>query len=66
VRFTIGPDGKVVDSSVVESAPERVFDKAALNAVRRWRFEPLATAGEPAEATIETSVVFKIDDDAPR
>jgi protein TonB len=64
VRFTIDSDGKVSEAFVVSSTPDRVFDKAALNAVRRWRFEPLAVAGEPAQATIETTVVFKIAADA--
>ena len=66
VRFTIDSDGKVVESSVVQSTPERVFDRAALAAVKRWRFEPLATDGEAAQATIETTVLFKMDDDAAR
>jgi protein TonB len=66
VRFTIDADGKVSDASVLSSTPGHVFDRAALNAVRRWRFEPLSVAGEPAQATIETSVVFKMaaDDSA--
>ena len=64
VRFTIDSDGKVVESSVVQSTPERVFDRAALAAVRRWRFEPLAAEGEAAQATIETIVLFKMDDPA--
>ena len=66
VRFTIDSAGKVVESSVVQSTPERVFDRAALTAVKRWRFEPLATDGEAAQATIETTVLFKMDDDAAR
>jgi cytochrome c-type biogenesis protein CcmH/NrfG len=46
----------------VQSTPERVFDRAALAAVKRWRFEPLAADGEAAQATIETTVLFKMDD----
>ena len=64
MRFTIDSDGKVSETSVVSSTGNHVFDKAALSAVRRWRFEPLSVAGEPAQATLETTVVFKLADDA--
>jgi protein TonB len=29
---------------VVRATPSRVFDREALNAVRRWRFEPMDSA----------------------
>jgi protein TonB len=66
VRFTIDSDGKVSEASVLSSTANHVFDKAALNAVRRWRFEPLTVGGEPAQATLDTSVVFKMADDDAR
>jgi protein TonB len=66
VRFTIDSDGKVSEALVVSSTGNHVFDKAALSAVRRWRFEPLSVAGEPAQATLETTVVFKLADDAAK
>ena len=42
VEFTVNPDGSVADARVIRADPPRVFDRAALNAVRRWRFEPVA------------------------
>lgn len=44
VEFTVNPDGSVGNPRVVRSSPPRVFDRAALNAVRRWRYQPVATA----------------------
>lgn len=41
VEFTINPDGSVSEARVVRADPPRVFDRAALNAVRRWRFQPV-------------------------
>lgn len=41
VEFTVGLDGSVSDARVVRSTPARVFDREALNAVRRWRFQPI-------------------------
>ena len=41
VELTIGTDGSVTNARVVRATPARVFDREALNAVRRWRFEPI-------------------------
>ncbi|SEM25212.1 outer membrane transport energization protein TonB [Pseudoxanthomonas sp. GM95] len=40
VEITIGGDGDVTNARVVEASPPRVFDRAALTAVKRWKFEP--------------------------
>lgn len=40
VEFTVAPDGSVTNARVVRSNPARVFDREAVAAVRRWRFEP--------------------------
>lgn len=42
VEFTVGTDGSVTAARVVHAEPRRVFDRAALDAVQRWRFQPLA------------------------
>lgn len=44
VEFTVNPDGSVANARVVRANPPRVFDREAVAAVRRWRFEPV---GEP-------------------
>jgi len=56
VRLTIAPDGTVSEAVVVASEPAGLFDAAALDAVRRWRYQP---PGRPlvTEAVIE----FKLD-----
>ena len=41
VEITIGTDGSVTNARVVRATPARVFDREALNAVRRWKFEPI-------------------------
>ncbi len=42
VEFTVGTDGSVSGARVVRSNPPRVFDREAVAAVKRWRFEPVA------------------------
>lgn len=49
VRFTIRADGSVTNARVVESRPGRVFDRAALKAIERWRFRPRMVDGRPVE-----------------
>ncbi len=40
LRVVVGPDGRVVSLSVAQSSGFRRLDLAALDAVRRWRFDP--------------------------
>ncbi len=43
VEITVGTDGSVTDARVLRSNPPRVFDREALNAVKRWKFEPISS-----------------------
>ena len=43
VEITVGTDGSVTDARVLRANPPRVFDREALNAVKRWRFEPISS-----------------------
>ncbi|MFC7520040.1 energy transducer TonB [Xanthomonas populi] len=42
VELTVGTDGSITASRILRANPPRVFDREALNAVKRWRFEPVA------------------------
>jgi periplasmic protein TonB len=42
VEFTVGADGSVSNARVVRANPPRVFDREAVAAVRRWRFQPVS------------------------
>ncbi|NLA67430.1 MAG: TonB family protein [Gammaproteobacteria bacterium] len=53
VEFTVAPDGSVSDARVVRADPPRVFDRAAVAAVRRWRFEPV-----PEPVTTRRTIAF--------
>jgi TonB family protein len=62
VRITLAGDGKVKSAQILNSSPADVFDQAALDAVRRWRFKPLAVGNPDFEATVVTNIVFRPDD----
>jgi protein TonB len=53
VEFTVGVDGSVTSARVVQANPPRTFDREALAAVRRWRFEPV-----PAPVTTRRTINF--------
>jgi protein TonB len=42
VSMSVTPAGDVRDPRVVESSNGRLFDRAALSAVRKWKYEPFA------------------------
>ncbi len=42
VEITVGTDGSVTNARVLRANPARVFDREALNAVKRWKFEPVS------------------------
>lgn len=56
VEFTVAVDGSVTNARVVRADPPRVFDREALTAVRRWRFEPV-----PAPVTTRRTIGFSPD-----
>ena len=41
--FDVGEDGRVTNARVLESTPAHLFDRAALLAVSRWRYQPGAS-----------------------
>jgi TonB family protein len=52
----IGPDGKVTDATV-NSTPS-IFEQAALQAVRQWRYAPTLLNGQPVEVLLTVTVKF--------
>jgi protein TonB len=49
VMFSIGESGAVKNIRIVDAEPRRVFDRAATQAVARWRFKPRMVDGEPVQ-----------------
>lgn len=58
----IDVDGRVQDASVRQSSGYSRLDRAALEAVRGWRFEPARRAGKPQAVWHEQPVVFDLKD----
>jgi TonB family protein len=73
LAVTVGKDGAVRDARVVASSttPDRLDDpdalkgdwrlaKAAVAAVRAWRYEPILKNGQPVEAQMTITINFKL------
>ena len=60
VEFKLSPFGNVEEPRVVEAKPSRIFDQAALTAIRRWRY-PSALEDEP-QRTVTERLEFKVGD----
>ena len=61
VEFTISPVGTVQDAVVTASKPSYVFDRAALRAIRKWRYNPKVENGTPmARPGIQVRLRFEI------
>ena len=61
VRYDVTEAGNVANAVVVESEPPGVFDDAALNTVRSWRFRPAVDRGEVVSTPGQVSeLVFRL------
>lgn len=60
VEFTITETGMVKDAIVAESKPPRVFDRAALRAIVKWKFKPKLVDGHPVSQRALQLLEFKL------
>jgi protein TonB len=57
--FKISAEGIPGDIAVRNSRPRRTFDRAAIEALRQWRFEPIVRDGVPSEQRATLRMTFK-------
>ena len=60
VSFTVDADGGTSDVKVVDAQPRRVFDRAAMDAVERYRFTPAMKDGVAVSSTKQQRIEFKL------
>jgi protein TonB len=58
VRFNINESGRVSDVEVLESEPAGTFDEPALDAVRKWIYEPRKENGVAVASSAKARLVF--------
>lgn len=60
VSFTVDADGGTSDVKVIEAQPRRVFDRAAMDAVERYKFTPAMKDGVAVSSTKQQRIEFKL------
>ncbi|MBW8189780.1 energy transducer TonB [Neiella marina] len=60
MAVTIRPDGTVADVEVLEENPPRLFTKAAVRAMKRWKFRPKIVNGKPTAQRARQTIEFKL------
>ena len=58
VRVTVASDGSVDRLELAESSGNRYLDRAAMEAVRRWRFQPAVREGQPVSGDVVVPISF--------
>ncbi|MGX2028762.1 energy transducer TonB [Methylocaldum gracile] len=62
IEIDVSPSGTVSAARVVAASPERVFDEAALKAIRRWRFKPAFSEGRAVAQRATLTMKFRLEE----
>jgi protein TonB len=60
LRVHVGPDGRPYSVDLVQGSGSRVLDRAASDAVRRWRFRPAVRGGQAVAGEVQVPVTFDL------
>ena len=61
VQFTISTAGSIRDAVVLKSS-DSVFERAALTAVSKWKYQPQMQEGKPVETSdVRVVVRFRME-----
>ena len=59
LRFSVDAEGRVQDVEVIDAKPKRQFERAAIQAVSKWRYQPRPGATDKLVQTI--NLKFKLE-----
>lgn len=59
VRVEVTADGSPDGVALIQRSGSRALDRAAMQAVRRWRFQPALRNGQPVAASLDVPFDFK-------
>ncbi|MGL6049161.1 MAG: energy transducer TonB, partial [Aeromonas salmonicida] len=59
LRFSVDAEGRVQDVEVIEAKPKRQFERAAIQAINKWRYQPRPGAADKLVQVI--TLKFKLE-----
>jgi protein TonB len=60
LEFTIDTNGSVTSVTVLRSQPKKVFDREAIKAIQKWKFEPALKNGEAVMSQGRRRLEFRL------
>jgi periplasmic protein TonB len=60
LQFTVDVNGEPRDVHVIEATPPGVFDRAAMAAIKHWRYAPMIVNGTAVEVPVKTLMRFEL------
>ena len=61
VLAQVDVQGRVSDAHVIEHSGWTALDRAAMNEVRNWKFQPALQNGKPVIASVQVPVSYRLD-----
>ena len=62
LEFTVTTLGTVIDPLVIESKPKNIFDRAAINAAKKFKYKPKVVEGKAQQVTgVRNIIRFEMD-----
>lgn len=58
LRVDVGADGTATDVDFLQRSGSPELDRAAMNAVRKWRFAPARRGGKPVASSVDVPIDF--------
>jgi len=62
LKFTITATGTVENPVVLDAKPKRIFDRAAIRALKKWKYRPRVVDGVAISRQEEVRLTFDLDD----
>jgi protein TonB len=60
LRFTVTETGSVTDPEVIAAEPPGYFDRAAIRAILKWKYQPQLVDGKPQSIVSYTRINFEV------
>ena len=60
VNYMVDPEGNTYDITIRSSSGDSLFDKAAIKAAEKYRYQPAKVNGSPVDSSAATTITFDL------